>query len=273
MKKSQLFILISLLVLLIASISSHFNGNRASGCNKDTANIPSDVRRAMQEGFNEANKSLPRAYGSLGCLEKISLNNDTIEYCFRVTGDSAINEFYESNIDDLKLILCNMFVVMDGRRNYGTQFATMMKEYGVYLKFCLSVPGDKIFTIAFNPDEPYTYLQKVHQSPAQAYSNMLKQELFLLKMSLPISIDSMQLNLLQTSPALAVHANPLYDSSDILVAIQEYENTVSFKYLVSDADNNIKLLKQNYGTELLANLIDALAEDADMKELLVTMAL
>lgn len=265
MKKCASFlplIIIGLILIAFTAINHLFSSKEQPS----NSSLTQAEREAIRNGWERDNLNLPRPFGTIGYQLKNTFIGDTLGIHFAVTGDSSIDEFYEQNIESLKDCVAYMFFMMNSQSNLGEQFALYISEKRLHLKAYIQTPSGRIHTIHYAPDEPLEIITKDNLAPAEAMAKMLVFQIELLKSQISESsiIHSSATNALLICPG----------SDDYLADIETNSSTIKFIYIVTDEENAIaafKPVKNNYQFQL--NFANLLAENADSRELMTTMAI
>lgn len=238
----------------------------------DHSSLTVKQRASLLKMINEQNKDLPRPFGAIGQLDKISFESDTITSYYSLQGLPEVDSTYENSLNEIKsIILSNFFHILNGEKNYGNEFANFMKKYGIHLKSYIRTPSGRIFEILIKDYEPREYLDLITQSPASALRNLLVSQLKLIGSQLPLDLNTNQklTNITQLSSQAAA-----LDSTNILLDISSDKNSVRYRYLVSDTENVFELYKPHLNdSQFCKSVAKLLSDDLSTKELMRIMAL
>lgn len=233
--------------------------------------LTTEERITLQRAFDQINTSLPRPMGSLLYFTKISLEGDTIVYDYEVRKFDNFGKICEIHPDEVKSNLMHMFVVMNGRSEFGNKLASLMKEKGLNMKVRFAISSELVYEVDIEGIELAETLRKIELSPTEAYAVLIQNLVFFARKNIALNIDSY--GSVTSIPARAIQA-ATPNGEDLLVDIGSSPSGVYFKYLITDSIGLIETIRNGKQNPVfLKNFTELISEDEDMRELLTTIAL
>ena len=216
------------------------------------------------------NAKLPLKIGTIGQLDRVVFEDDTMSYHFSNYGSRMIDTFYEANYDAVREVMKYGIVVLNGRNNNGTKLADWYDAKGIILKSVLKTPSSREFSWVYSGQELLDFIDKIKISPTKALYTIIDTHIKLTNMSLP-------LNSYDVNPIQSVTNNSIKNSlsdGDRLLEIKHEDENIIFVIETQEKEARIADIKP-VAEELtfLDALMEEASEDPDMKEFIDMLAL
>lgn len=229
------------------------------------------TRLEIVESLKEISSDLPRKIGTIGWLNSILLEDNSIVYNLSVNGDKSIDTIYEQNYTDFRAMILYSIVSWNGQQNGGRLLANFLDSKGINMKCVITTPSQRTFQWNISPQEMLTFIDSCKKSPTDALYTVIDMHVKLAKIQLPAICDS--LGELRTIPLNAI-SSISFSFDDMLLDIKHENNDIIIEYLSSENVFSCKELKSRADDEELINAFALeLSKDEDFSELLNILAL
>lgn len=229
------------------------------------------TRLEIEKSLKNINYDLPRKIGTIGWLNSILFQDNSIMYNFSVNGDKSIDSIYIQHHNDFNKMLLYSIVLLNGQKDRGMLLASFFNEKGIDMKCLITTPSDSTFEWNITPQEMLAFVDSCKKSPTDVLYTVIDMHIKLARIQLPAICDS--LGELRSIPLNAISSSS-FSSNDILIDIKHENNDIIFEYISSEKDFSCRELKNFADDE---DFIDAyaleLSQDEDFCELLNILAL
>jgi hypothetical protein len=226
-------------------------------------------RREIEKGIRKYNSELPRKIGTIGWLNAVSVEGNSIVYNMSVEGESSVDTVYENNYSDFHNLLLYSIVVMNGQREYGTLLTKCLEASEMNLKCQVTTPSSRTFEWTLSSSEMVAFVDSCKQNPTGAMYTVIDMQVKLTRQQLPAVVDS--LGNLRSVSLNAISSDALSES-DLLVDIRHTDKDIEVYYVASEQDELLEDWPVNDET-FVRIFTSEIAKDADAKELLNILAL
>lgn len=229
------------------------------------------TRLEIEESLKYINSDLPRKIGTIGWLNSILFQDNSIVYNFSVNGDKSIDSIYIQNYNDFQTMLLYSIVSLNGQQNKGTLLASFFNAKGVNMRCLITTPSKRTFEWNILPEEILSFVNSCKKSPTDALYAVIDMHIKLAQIQLPAICDS--LGKLRTISLNAISSSS-FSLDDILFDIKHENNDIIIEYLSSENDISYKELKNRVDDEEFINAFALeLSKDEDFCEFLNILAL
>ena len=229
------------------------------------------TRLEIEESLKDVNSDLPRKIGTIGWLNSILLEDNSIVYNLSVNGDKSIDSIYDQNYTDFHTMILYSIVTLNGQQEGGRLLAYFLDSKGINMKCMITTPSQRTFEWNIPPQEMLAFVDSCKKNPTEALYTVIDMHVKLTKIQLPAVCDS--LGELRTIPLNAISSSS-FSADDILLDITHENNDIIIEYLLSEKDFSCKELKNRVDDEKLINALALeLSKDEDFSELLNILAL
>lgn len=227
-------------------------------------------RRELLNQLFVFNAKLPLKVGTIGQLDRVVLEGDTLSYHFSNYGDRMIDAFYEANYDAVREVMMYGIIALNGRNNNGTKLTDWYDAKGIILKSVFKTPSSREFSWVYSGEELLDFIDKMKISPTKALYTIIDTNIKLANMSLP-------LNSYDANPIQSISNNAIKTSlsdGDRLLEIKHEDDNIIFVIETQEKEARIADIKP-VAEELtfLDALMEEASEDPDMKEFIDMLAL
>lgn len=217
------------------------------------------------------NSDLPRTIGTIGTLDSITYIDKTVYYNMTVVGDDRIKEVYSKNYDKFKDMLKYTILVMNGQRNMGDTFASLLNDKGLNVAATIFTQDKTSTTWSFSGEELKRFVDSYRISPTTALRTTIDMQIEIANLNLPLSIEDLH------NPIKSVALNSLLgdiDETCLPKAVLHEDNNIIFEYSVDEDEFNIENMQKNSNNpETLDAFAASLVEDADFREFIGLIAM
>lgn len=220
----------------------------------------------------ECNADLPREIGTIGYLDSMSFEDETITYAVSVKGDNRIMQVYSDNYDEFKDMLKYSFIEMNGQGNLGNTFAHCLETKGLNICFKVSTENKKSMSWNITSKELSAFVDSCKLSPTTALKKVIDMQIKIANLKLPVTTsDSPK----ATTVAINSIVGNVKDESCLLQSIKYEENNLLFEYKVNEEGaKDIKRLKdREEDLDFMNAFVQELAQDKDVLEFIGMLAL
>ena len=208
------------------------------------------------------NEDLPREIGTIGYLDSITYSEHTILYVMSVKGDNGIKQIYTENYDDFRELLNYSVLILNGQRNMGDKFSSILEAKGLDAGVKIYTPDRTYTSWTFSGAELKNFVEACHLNPTEALRRVIEMNVKIANLSLPMKpgdgtpIRSVAMNSIETD-----------DDSFLLQSIAYVGNSLILEYDVNEQEQDLDLIVENStSSEYIETLASLMAEDADVKE-------
>lgn len=225
----------------------------------------------VDKAISLCNSDLPRKIGTIGTLDSIVCHGGTIIYNITVFGDNRIKDIYRKNYDKFKDILKYSIASMNGQRNMGNLFSSILDTNGLNLGVRIYTQDGDVTEWSMPGSELSDFMEACHLSPTTALGNIIDMHVEIANIHLPVKIEDIR------DPIKSVVLNSFLgelDESCLPISISHVGEDIIFKYNVAedsiDLDELDKIKGNSNALELFAS---SLVEDEDVQEFLGIIAI
>lgn len=203
------------------------------------------------------NNSLPRSIGTVGILNKISVNLDTVIYHQTAFGDESLSEIYRENDSIMpQLMLLSMFLLNDESSNNGLY--NLMKERNAKIAIHLTVSNGDTFNWTIDKEAVETSIYNLKMRPEEALKSIIDVHVALMNNN--IGLQSAIINSV--------------DEGISIDSIARDENRIVMTYKTNSSESEIDELQTSFNNnELFESFLQEIKSDPDMREFLILFAL
>ena len=234
---------------------------------KMTKSEESELRRVV----SRLNSDLPRTIGTIGTLDSINYVDKTVYYNMTVVGDDWIKELYSKNYDKFKDMLKYTILIMNGQRNMGDVFASMLDDKGLNVAATIFTQDRTSTTWRFSGEELKDFVDSCRISPTTALRTTIDMQIEIANLNLPLRIEDLH------NPIKSVALNSLLgdiDETCLPKAVLHENNNIIFVYSVDENEFNIDNMWKNANdTDVLYAFAASIAEDVDFCEFIGLIAM
>ena len=208
------------------------------------------------------NDDLPREIGTIGYLDSITYANHTISYVMSVKGDNGIKQVYTDYYDDFKELLKYSVLMMNGQRNMGDKFSSILDYKGLDAGVKIYTPDRTCTSWTITGTELKNFVDDCKLNPTEALHRVIEMNVKIANLSLPMkpseetSVRTVSLNSIVTD-----------DDSFLLQSIAYNVNNLILEYDVDEQECDLDVMEENAKDgECVEALASTMTEDADVKE-------
>ena len=227
----------------------------------------SDLRKAVS-GWNT---DLPRRIGTIGSMDSITYSNRTITYNITVFGDNRIKEVYKQNYDEFKDILKYSILAMNGQRNMGDNFISILEMKHLNLGFRVYTQDRDVTEWLMPGSELKEFAESCKVSPTTALRTTIDMQIEIANLNLPIKIEDLH------KPINSIAINTFLgdiDESCLPQSISHIDDNIVFEYDVDESVINLNELDNIKDDETtIESVASSFTEDADAHEFLGLIAI
>jgi hypothetical protein len=226
---------------------------------------------AIDKIISEQNADLPRKLGTIGWLNSVQFEDNSLVYHMSVNGDATIDTVYENNYSQFHKIYLYSIVTMNGQGNYGTILTRCLDAKDLNLKCVVTTPSKRRFEWTLSPSEIIAFMDSCKANPTEAMYSIIDMQVKLKKQQLPAVVDAS--GNVRTISINAISSATCNDG-DILLDIQHTENDIEICYLTGEQEYSLSdIVNSVDDMQFLSALTDVLAQDDDVRELLNSLAI
>lgn len=209
------------------------------------------------------NEDLPREIGTIGYLDSITYANHTISYIMSVKGDNKIKQVYMEYYDDFKDLLKYSVIMMNGQRNMGDKFSTILDHKGLDAGVKIYSSDGTFTSWTITGTELKNFVDGCRLNPTEALHRVIEMDVKIANLSLPMKPG--EGSLVRTVTLNSIESDE--DAGFLLQSVTYIGNSITLEYIVDEQENDLDLIDENSTNgEYIDALASIMAEDADVKE-------
>ena len=185
------------------------------------------TRLEIEESLKDVNSDLPRKIGTIGWLNSILLEDNSIVYNLSVNGDKSIDSIYDQNYTDFHTMILYSIVTLNGQQEGGRLLAYFLDSKGINMKCMITTPSQRTFEWNIPSQDMLAFVDSCKKSPTDALSTVIDMHVKLSIIRLPAICDT--LGELRTIPLNAISTSS-FSSDDILLDIKHENNTLLLNF-------------------------------------------
>lgn len=230
---------------------------------------PDEIR--LKNAIAEANKDLPRKIGTIGILDSITYSNKTISYSLTVNGNPFIQRLYKEKYDQFGELFKYNFIIMNGQRDMGRNYASLLYEKGLDFETCVYTKDGDVTKWRFSGKEIKDFLEHYKISPSEAFMTVIDMQLEMANIELPITLEDFD------NPVKSIVINSMADGLDKSCLPQAYYregNNIFLVYSVDEKEFALNEIESSCQDERFVELLaETLSEDADTRDFFRLLAI
>lgn len=203
------------------------------------------------------NSSLPRPIGTVGILNRITVNSDTVIYHQTAFGDESLSEIYRENDSIIpQLMLLSLFLLNDELSNNGLY--KLMKERDAKIAISLQVSNGSLFVWTIDKETVKTSIHDLKMRPEEALKSII--DIHVALMNNNIGVQSAIINSV--------------DDGISIDSIRREGNRIVMSYKTDSSESEIEESQSAFNDNELRNTyLREIQSDPDMREFLILFAL
>lgn len=225
----------------------------------------------LQKAVYAMNSDLPRRIGTIGTLDSVFYRDRTITYNLTVFGDNRIKEVYKQNYNEFKDILKYSALVMNGQRNMGDIFISILEEKELNFGFRIYTQDGDATEWLMPGSELKAFADSCKVSPTTALRTTIDMQIEIANLNLPVRIEDIH------DPIKSVALNSFLgdiDESCLPQSISHIGEDIVFEYDVDDSEIDLNELERiEYDAAAMETFAASLTEDEDVHEFLGLLAI
>ena len=225
----------------------------------------------IKKAISRWNSILPRKIGTIGTMDSIVYHDRTITYNITVFGDNGIKEVYKKNYNEFKDILKYSLLAMNGQRNMGSVFSSILDKKELNLGFRVYTQDGDATEWKMPGSELNEFMKACQMSPTTALRTTIDMQIEIVNLHLPVNIEDVR------DPIKSVALNSILgelDESCLPKSISHVGEDIIFEYnVVEDAIDLDELDKIKDNPDALDIVASSLTEDEDAHEFLGIIAI
>jgi len=218
----------------------------------------------LQKAVREWNSDLPRTIGTIGTMDSIVYREKTIIYNMTVFGDNRIKDIYTQHYDEFKDILKYSILAMNGQRNMGNIFISILNQKELKLGIRIYTQDGDVTEWLMPGSELKSFAESCKVSPTTALRTTIDMQIEIASINLPVRKEDIH------DPIKSVALNSFLgeiDESCLPQSISHIGNDIVFEYNVDENVYDLKEMEKNKDdVTTLEALASSLTEDADVHE-------
>ena len=213
----------------------------------------------IKKAISRWNSILPRKIGTIGTMDSIVYHDRTITYNITVFGDNGIKEVYKKNYNEFKDILKYSLLAMNGQRNMGSVFSSILDQKELNLGFRVYAQDGDATEWKMPGSELNEFMKACQMSPTTALRTTIDMQIEIVNLHLPVNIEDVR------DPIKSVALNSILgelDESCLPKSISHVGEDIIFEYnVVEDAIDLDELDKIKDNPDALDIVASSFTED------------
>ena len=228
------------------------------------------IELMLREWEMEVNKDFPHET-PFGRINGVSFKDKFVVYDITIYEKfyptSNIIEFYKEHYEDFKYMLLYGFSALNGIDNNVNKLVYLLFKVDYDIRVVVNIKDDKSISWDIKKEEFDEFLKQCKLTPTEALRKVLDIQIELVKLNIPVNVNSEIQNRNITTEFMASTIEEGY----LLIDIKTIDNLIVFEYLVDDTNLDfdfatLRALSQtDEGKMIFAEIF---AEDASFREFL-----
>lgn len=225
----------------------------------------------LKKIISDWNSDLPSNIGTVGTMDSVIYHDRTIIYNITVFGDNSIKEIYQKNYNEFKDILKYSLLVMNGQRNMGNLFSSILDNKELNLGFRIYTQDGDFTEWEIPGHELNEFTKACQMSPTTALRTTIDMHIEIANLHLPVKIEDIQ------DPIKSVILNSILgdlDENCLPKSIVHVGEDIIFEYNVSEEIidlDDLDIIKNK--PEFVERFTSSIIEDEDVHEFLGLLAI